>query len=551
MTARDVIDRYGRLAGQRATLLTHWQEIADLADPSRARFTTQTDNNGLRPKVAIYDNTGILGARTLASAIHGMLTNPAQEWFEMTTGNQQLDASDDVRAWIEEVAKIMLGIMGRPETGFYPQIHQAYADLTLFGTCVVFTAEKPGMDGVYFQTRFLGEIVIAENAEGFVDTVMRCFKFSARQAVQYFGIDAVSDKTRKTFEKEPDKQIEFIHAVYPRDDAARDQETQSADPKKRPIVDMYVERETMHVCREGGFYEMPFAVARWDKQTGEVWGRGAGMVALPAMKTANTMKATILKAGQKTVDPPLMIPDEGIGSAINLSPGAINVVGMDAFQRNAFPRPMIQDLRVDIGMDLLQAERDDIRSAFFVDMLMTGENAQMTATEVIQRVQERLLSMGASVGRIQSELLGPIIDRVFLIMLRAGQFPPIPQALQGENVRPRYKGVLARGQRGSEAQGIQQVIGIAASVAQLAPGVMDLIDMDQGMRDLNEILGAPAGLMRDRDEVDKIRAERAQQQQQAQEMAMAQQAAQAAQQGAGAVKSLADAQAAGAQTNGR
>ena len=159
--------------------------------------------------------------------------------------------------------------------------------------------------------------------------------------------------------------------------------------------------------------------------------------------------------------------------------------------------------------------------------------------------------MGASVGRIQSELLGPIIDRVFYIMLRAGHFPPIPQALQGENVRPRYKGVLARGQRGAEAQGIQQVLGIAASVAQLSPGVMDLIDMDQGMRDLNEILGAPAGLMRDRDVVKGIRAERAQQQQQAQEMAMAQQAAQAAQQGAGAVKSLADAQAAGAQPNGR
>ena len=107
MTPREVIDRYDRLAGQRTSLLTHWQEIADLADPSRARFITQTDNNGLRPKVQIYDNTGIIGARTLASAIHGMLTNPAQEWFEMTTGNQQLDSSDDARTWLEEVAKIM------------------------------------------------------------------------------------------------------------------------------------------------------------------------------------------------------------------------------------------------------------------------------------------------------------------------------------------------------------------------------------------------------------------------------------------------------------
>jgi hypothetical protein len=384
-------------------------------------------------------------------------------------------------------------------------------------------------DVVRFSTRHIGEVYISENNKGKVDTVFRKFKLTARACIQQFGEKNVSKTTRGTAMKDPYEEVTILHVVYPRENY----DPRKKDNKNMPFASCYIEPDNKHEISQSGFNEFPYVVPRYLKASFEIYGRSPAMTALPDVKMLNEMSKTTIKAAQKQVDPPLLVPDDGFILPVRTVPGGLN------FYR-AGTRDRIEPLNIGannpLGLNMEEQRRGAIRDAFYVNQLMMQSGPQMTATEVVQRNEEKMRLLGPVLGRLQSELLRPLIDRTFAILLRKKLFKPAPDFLSGQDIQIEYVSPLAKAQRSSELQSIMRAIEIFGSLANVAP-VFDHINIDNLVMHLADIVGVPAKVLNSKAEVNAIRQNKQQQQDQAMQMQQMQQIAQAG----GAVAPLAKA----------
>ena len=281
-----------------------------------------------------------------------------------------------------------------------------------------------------------------------------------------------------------------------------------------PFQSIYFEYESGHIISIGGFKESPYVIPRYLKASTEQYGRSPGMNCLPDVKVLNKMVENSLKAAAKQIDPPLLIPDDGMLAPVRMSPGSIN------YYRSG-SRDRIEPLNINANnATTLNAEnqrRDAIVKMFHVDQLVISENRNMTATEVLQRQEEKMRILGPVLGRLQSELLSPLIIRIFNIMLRKGLFQPAPDILQSQELNIEYVSPMALAQRSQELQSIMRGLELFGSLGQTMP-VMDYIDENGFIKQIIDILGLPAKMIKSDAQVQQIREERAAEQQQQMEM---------------------------------
>lgn len=484
--------RYNDLSNSRSNWESHWQELADYMLPRKADITKKRTKGDKRTDL-IFDGTAIHAVELLASSLHGMLTSPSTPWFSLRYRNPQLQKNDAANEWLELCVDQMYQAFHR--SNFQQEIHELYYDLVVFGTGAIFLEGKD--NALRFATRHIAEICIAENSDGVVDTVYRKFKMTARAIEQQFGRDNLPAKIMKDSDKEPYKEHEIIHAVYPRPDA------KGRGAKNKPFASVYYDKATKALLSESGFDEFPFMVPRFVKDSVSVYGRSPSMNALPDVKMLNKMSETTIRAAQKQVDPPLMAPDDGFMLPIRTTPGSLN------FYRSG-TRDRLEPLQIGannpLGLNMEEQRRNAIRQAFYVDQLLLSQGQQMTATEVLQRNEEKMRLLGPVLGRLQSELLQPLISRAFALLLRSGLLPPAPEELQGQDIDIEYVSPLAKAQKMTDLQSMLRGFEVMMQVAEIAP-VMDYLDTDRLVQYLVETTGIPARVIRSNEEVRKIRRE--------------------------------------------
>jgi hypothetical protein len=325
-------------------------------------------------------------------------------------------------------------------------------------------------------------------------------------AIQRFGIDNVSEHIQRVYKKNPDDFVEILHCVTPR----IERDIRKADNKNMPFMSVYICMKTKMVMAEGGFEELPYVVPRFLKATGEVMGRSPAMVALPDVKMLNLMSKTIIQAAQKMIDPPLLVPDDGFLLPIRTQPGGLNFYR--AGSRDTIT-PLNTGANIPIGLSMEDQRRQAIRSAFYVDQLLVGGSPNMTATEVIQRQEERMRVIGPVLGRLMNEMLRPLIDRVFALMVRENLLAPAPEILQGQDVDIEYVSPLARAQKSSSLNNTLKALEVLMPLSQALP-VGDHIDPDGLVRHITEALGVPKTTLKSQREVNQVRQQREQMQQQ-------------------------------------
>ena len=513
--SKSLLARFDKLQGQRQNWETHWQEVADYMQPRKADVT-KTRARGDKRNEMIFDSSPIQAVELLAASLHGMLTNPSTPWFTLRFKEEDMDNEEEAKLWLESATETMYTAFNR--SNFQQEIFELYHDLITFGTAAMFIEEDDD-DLIKFSTRHINEVFIAENDKGRVDTVYRRFKLSARGAVQKFG-DKVSPDIMAMSKKDPYQEVELIHALYPRSDF----NPKKKDKANMPFESVYVEYKNGNELSVSGFKEFPFVVPRYLKASNEIYGRSPAMTALPDVKMLNEMSKTTIKAAQKQVDPPLLVPDDGFLLPVRTVPGGLN------FYRSG-TRDRIEPLNIGannpLGLNMEEQRRDAIRAVFYVNQLMMQNGPQMTATEVIQRNEEKMRLLGPVLGRLQSELLKPLIDRVFAILLRNNMLPEAPEFLSGRNVEIEYVSPLAKAQKSSELQSIMRAIEILGSLANVAP-VFDYVNFDNLVKHLADIVGMPQKLLKSQNQVNS---ERQQAQAQAQEQQAMQQMQQVAQAG--------------------
>lgn len=500
--AKQILDRFEKIKGARMNFETYWQDCMDFIVP-RKRDVTTSRSPGDKRNTDLFDTTAIMANQLLAGALHGMLTNPSVQFFDLVIDEPEIMEDDESRGWLQEAGTRMFNVLNN--TNFQTEIHEIYIDLGAIGTACLYMAEDEE-NIVHFSARPMKEIYVDENNLGLIDTVFRTFRWKARQIVQEFGEKNLPEMIIKAYKSGSEETFEIVHAVYPE---------YEDDEKKKifPFKSCYVLAEKCIILHEGNYREFPFAVPRWTKTSGEIYGRGPGMEMLPDIQMVNAMMETTLKGAQMTVNPPLMVADDSVIGKLRLTPGGATVVRPGAYQETPI-KPLITDARIDFGYQAVEDVRKRIRAGFYVDQLQLNEGPAMTATEVMQRTEEKLRLMGPVLGRQHFEFLRPVIDRVFAIMYRRGMIPKAPRALQGKKFDVRYSSLIAKAQRMGEGQNFSRALAAAAPLVNAKPEVLDNINADLTFKYIMvDMYGNPAKFLHDKRTVDEIRQSKAQAQQ--------------------------------------
>ena len=511
--AKNLLKRFDRLKSQRQNWESHWQEVADYMQPRKADVTKSRSRGDKRTEL-IFDSSPLQSVELLAASLHGMLTNPSTPWFSLRFKEDDMENEDEAKEWLESATETMYAAFNK--SNFQQEIFELYHDLITFGTAAMFI-EEDDEDILKFSTRHINEMYIAENEKGRIDTVFRKFKISARAAMQKFG--NVSANIATTAKKDPYEEVEILHAVYPRSDF----NPKKQDKSNMPFESVYLDASSGDELSVSGFREFPFVVPRYLKASHEIYGRSPAMTALPDVKMLNEMSKTTIKSAQKQVDPPLLVPDDGFILPVRTVPGGLN------FYRSG-TRDRIEPLNIGantpLGLNMEEQRRNSIRNAFYVNQLMMQQGPQMTATEVIQRNEEKMRLLGPVLGRLQSELLKPLIDRAFSLILRKNLFRPAPEFLAGKDIEIEYVSPLAKAQKSSELQSIMRAIEIMGSLSNVAP-VFDHINMDKLVRHLADIVGVPQKILKPQNQLNAERQQAQAQQEQMMQMQQLQQVAEA------------------------
>ena len=523
----DLLARYDTLKSQRSVWEGHWQELGDFMVPRKADITKKRTAGDKRTEL-IFDGTAIHAAELLAASLHGMLTSASSPWFSLRFADPILDADDMAKEWLESAQNDMYNAFAK--SNFQEQIHELYTDLVLFGTAVMFI-EADANTILRFQTRHIAECYLSEDRHGRVDTVIRAYKLPGRDARKMFGED-IGPVLWKRVEEDPLKLVELSHFVMPRDDY----DPGIPDNQNMPWSSCYVDAENKWLISEGGFKENPYTCPRYLKSSFEVgYGRSPSMTALSDCKMLQEMSKTTIKAAQKMVDPPLLVPDDGFILPVRVTPGGLNFFRSGTRDRI---EPLVTAQATPLGLQIEDQRRDAIKQAFYVDQLQLRDSPNMTATEVISRNEQRMRLLGPVLGRLQAELLQPLIKRSFNLMAEAKLFDVAPEYMQTGNIEIEYVSPLAKAQRQGEIDSTLRMFEILNPLAEIEPGIFDYVDMDGLVKFVARTVGVPASVLRAEQDVMAIREERQKAEAQAQQMAMAQQAAESAGAAAPALKAV-------------
>ena len=511
-----IITKQESLKSYRTPWENLWQDCGEYVNPNRGDFSTIRYRGDTSRYDNIFDTTAPLANENLASGLQGFLTSPSQRWFSLSTYDDAINEQHNVKEWLNLCTNILYDrVFNIPDSNFNSQAHELYLDLGSFGTAVMMVQDTPGA-GITFRTFHLADCFIQENDQGFVDTLYRKYKRTGRQLIERFG-EAVPEKIIKISQKDPYREFEVIHAVEPSESYGEP----IKKPTKKAFKSCYILLEEKTLLEEGGFDEFPYMVPRWSKVAGEIYGRSPSMTSLPDIKMVNAMMKTIIKAAQKITDPPLLVPDDGFILPVRTVPGGLNFYRSGTQDRI---EPLETKGRPDIGFDLLNNRREHIRAAFHVDWMQMPDqkgSPNMTATEVVARQEEKMRLMGPMIGRLQVEFLGPLIDRVFRIMLRKKQIPEAPGILEGQEMKILYTSPLARAQKSGQLMTITRLFESMVPLFQAKPDLLDNMNTDETFRYFHHLLDAPAKILNPKEKVEE---ERQQRQQQQEEMMQAEQA---------------------------
>jgi hypothetical protein len=510
--ANEVIRDYSRLSGSRGTLDSHLQEVAETVWPN---YSGSFHNNGFtnpgeKRTQKMVDSTAVVALNRFGAILDSYLTPRNQTWHKMKPSDPYLMKDRQTRLWFEEATRILFKYRYAPKANFSSQNQQDFKSLGAFGSSCLFTDKLASEPGLRYRNIHLSEIWFSENHQGVIDKTLRAFNFTARQAVKKWRADQLPETIVKALETNPDREFRFIHCVKPREDL---------DPTRRdyrgmPYVSYYVSVEGKQFLEEGGFQVFPYAISRYEQAPGETYGRGPAMEVLPTIKMLNEQKKTVLKQGHRAVDPIYLVHDDGVMDAFDAVPGGLVSGGV-----TADGRPLVHALtpgNIAIGKELMDDERQLIGDVFLTNLFqLLLESPQKTATEVMELTKEKGILIAPTMGRIQSEKLGPMIEREVDLLIQQRLMPPMPPALveaQGE-YSIEYDSPLSRAQRAEEAAGLMRTLEMALNVVNVTqnPAPLDHFKWDTIIPEVGDIHGLPLRWMTSEEELAQIRAGRAEQ----------------------------------------
>lgn len=522
-----LLSRWGQLRNERESWMSHWKEISDYLLPRSGRFFVDDRNRGDKRHNNIYDSTGTRALRVLAAGMMAGMTSPARPWFRLTTSDPQLDESAAVKAWLADVTRLMQMVFAKSNT--YRALHSMYEELGAFGTAsTIVLADFNSV--IHHYTLTTGEFAMAADHRGQINTLYREFQMTVAQMVREFSRDNCSPTVQTLFDRGALEQwVTIMHAIEPR----VDRDVTKRDDRNMAWKSVYFEHggNEDQILRDSGFKEFPALCPRWATTGGDIYGNSPAMEALGDIKQLQHEQLRKAQGIDYKTKPPLQAPTSLKSRDVDTLPGGISFVDSAAPNggiRSAF------EVNIDLSHLLadIQDVRERIKGSFYADlflMLANGTNPQMTATEVAERHEEKLLMLGPVLERMHNEILDPLIEMTFSRMVEAGIVPPPPDELQGMELNVEFVSMLAQAQRAIATNSVDRFVGNLGAVAGIKPEVLDKFDADRWADAYADMLGIDPELIVPGEQVALIRKQRAEAAQAQQQAAMLNQGADTAQ----------------------
>jgi hypothetical protein len=506
----------GRIRGlevDRYSWWTHWRELADYLLPRRYKWLI-TPNQAARGSPIngkIVDSTATIASRVCASGMMSRVTSPMGRWFRLRIGKADSDGDSAVAEWLYLVEKLMMRVFS--ESNFYNSMAVFYYDLCVFGSACQLMYED-FEDVIRCFNPCAGEYYFANSDRMQVDTVYRTFVLTGMQILQKWpdckdeNILAMQSSGGAALGRE----LIIDHAIEPNWEPAR----YGTNPKWKYREVYWLRGNPQEPLSLRGFYEFPGLAARWDLVSNDAYGRSPAMDALGDIKQLQQEQVRKAQAIDKMVNPPLLADIQLQNQPASSLPGGITYV---AGMQNVGMKPVytvnppVQEIMEDIKE--VQAR---IKAVFFNDLflMISGLSTVRSATEIDARREEKLITLGPVLERLENEALGPAVERVYGILSRGGLLPPPPAGLGGQNIQVQYVSMLAAALRATETAGLERLFGTAGNLAAASPDVLDNIDFDDGLAKYAAALAVPPTVIRDKKVVAQMRAQRAKMQQQQQ-----------------------------------
>lgn len=492
----------------------HFRTLRDNIMPTRGRFEIGEDRRGSGINRRIVDSSGAKGLRTLRAGLMSGMTSPSRPWFRLGLYQEELMQNPEVKQYLETAQKRMYAVLRG--SNIYRTLDACYADIGLYGTFCGLLVES--FDSIIHSYAFpMGSYRIAEGDEGSIEAVHYETRRTVRQLLEQFGFEALSDRVKHMVKRDQlEEMIEICHAVEPRHE--RDPKSLYAD--SMPWASIYWEKgEKNRILLEGGFEFNPILGPRWESALGETYSISSpGMMAVGDCIQLQQQQREKASAIQFMVRPPMMAP-AGFKKRFRNVPGSITTMSSDDLQKGGL-RPT-HSVQPDVGALIhdINETRSRIASSFFEDLFMltiASDRRQVTAREIAERHEEKLIVLGPVLEALDHGLLQPIVETTFQYMQKSQILPPPPEELQNVALKVEFVSLLAQAQKMVGTAAIERTVGFVGSLGQVKPGALDLIDEDVMVREFADQVGSPVESIRTPEEVAALRQQRAEQAQQQQ-----------------------------------
>lgn len=516
--------RKAAIFAERASFLPDWQMCSRYLFPRAGRFTSSDRNRGGSRMNNLYDTSGTRALRVLEAGLMAGMTSPARPWFRLTTHDTKLAEFGPVKEWLDDLTVLMRNIFAQSNT--YRALHSVYGEVAAFATGA--TLIDSDFDTVIHHTPFTaGEYGLATDDKGRPDTFVREFDMTVGQIVKKFVADPGKDKSKWDWSKVSstvknlydtgrglDSWVTVIHLIEPR----VDRDYRARDARNMPWKSCYFEAAgtNKEYLRESGYRRFPVLAPRWDAKHGDVYGvTSPGIEILGYVKQLQHAQLRKAQGIDYMVKPPVVLPLSAKGQETNFLPGGVSYVDMTG------PTAKVQsayDVRIDLNAQLVDIEdiRRQINNTCYVDlflMLANDTRSNITAREIVERHEEKLLMLGPVLERLHNELLKQKIDITFDKMIEANIVPPPPEMMQGQELNVEFVSMLAQAQRAVGASSVDKYVMSMGTVAQFKPGVLDKFDELRWADKYADMLGIDPDLIVANDKVALIQAERSKMQQ--------------------------------------
>lgn len=504
MDVESILNRYNKLEAKKSGYWTRiWKETRHYTYPNEESDIVEGGVRG----VDIYDTTAIDARYRLAAGMYAWMAPPEQKWFELQAQDRELAEDDEIKIFFSKVSGMISEALANSN---WPTILIEALNELACGLDAVIYCEDTGDDDILNFRRYrVEDVCYSENSKGKVDTVFTKLKMSARQIFEKFPEADLSEDIRSAAgdPARMETMFDVLHGVFPR--SKRD--PQMKDNRNMPFADVYVDMKSKTLLYESGYQENPYAICRFEKSTGESYGRGPGVNALPTVKMLNRYAQADIVGTEHLADPSYMAPDGSIVSKdFNRDPGSLIFYKPDV--NGAKPEQLPNHFNPSLTMQHIEKLELKIKEIFFLDIFdPLGDMRNMTATEAEIRNESKIVPFAPIAGNLHNELFRTVIHRVLGILARRNLLPELPPKLAGNpSYRVEFVSKIARALRKVKILSWMQTEASIANIIPVHPEVADNFDFDKIVRDIAIVNGSEPDWLRPQKEVEAMRQDREQ-----------------------------------------